>query len=298
MRTLIEASLARPRAVLLALALILVSGWLIYRDIPKEADPDIQLPIVYVSMVHEGISPEDAERLLVRPMENELRPIEGIKEMRSYALEGRGAITLEFEAGVDIDEALADVREKVDLAKAELPEDTEEPLVQEVNFALFPVLVVTLSGEVPERTLLKLARDLRDEIEGVANVLEVEIAGDREELLEIVIDPLLIESYGLRQEDLLEVVERNNRLVAAGALDTGQGRFAIKVPGVFETAQDVLELPIKAVGDRVVRLGDIAEVRRTFKDPEGFARVDGRPALALEVKKRVGTNIVETIEQV
>ena len=298
MKTLIEASFARPRAVLLALALILVSGWLAYRDIPKEADPDIQLPIVYVSVVHEGISPEDAERLLVRPLETELRSIEGVKEMRSYASEGQGAVTLEFEAGVDIDEALADVREKVDIAKVELPQDSEEPLVEEVNLALFPVLVVTLAGEVPERTLLKLARDLEDEIEGLTNVLEVDIAGDREELLEVVVDPLLIESYGLKQEDLAAVVARNNRLVAAGALDTSQGRFAVKVPGVFETAQDVLDLPVKAEGDRVVRLGDIGTVRRTFKDPEGFARVAGRPALALEVKKRVGTNIVETIEQV
>jgi multidrug efflux pump len=298
LKTLIDASFARSRAVLLALALILLSGWLAYRDIPKEADPDIQLPIVYVSVPHEGISPEDAERLLVRPMETELRSIEGVKEMRSYASEGQGAVTLEFEAGVDIDEALGDVREKVDVAKVELPQDTEEPLVEEVNLALFPVLVVTLAGEVPERTLLRLARDLEDEIEGLSNVLEVDIAGDREELLEVVVDPLLIESYGLRQEDLAAVVGRNNRLVAAGALDTSQGRFAVKVPGVFETAQDVLDLPVKADGDRVVRLGDIGTVRRTFKDPEGFARVAGRPALALEVKKRVGTNIVETIEQV
>jgi multidrug efflux pump len=298
LRTLIEASLGRSRAVLLALAIILVGGWLVYRDIPKEADPDVQLPLVYVQMPHEGISPEDAERLLVRPMETELRSIEGVKQMSSYATEGMGAVTLEFEAGTNIDEALADVREKVDIAKAELPEDTEEPVVDEVNLALFPVLVVTLSGEVPERMLLGLARDLQDRIEGLPNVLEVEIAGDREELLEIIIDPLLIESYGLRHEDLLAVVQRNNRLVAAGALDTGQGRFAVKVPGVFETAGEVLDLPIKTEDDRVVRLRDIATVRRTFKDPEGFARVDGRPALALEVKKRIGANIVETIEQV
>ena len=298
MRALIEASLGRSRAVLLALAIILVSGWLVYRDIPKEADPDVQLPLVYVQLVHEGISPEDAERLLVRPMETELRSIEGVKQMSSYASEGMGAVTLEFEAGTDIDEALADVREKVDLAEAELPDDSEEPVVNEVNLALFPVLVVTLSGEAPERTLLELARQLQDAIEGLPNVLEVEIAGDREELLEVIIDPLLLESYGLRYEDLLAVVQRNNRLVAAGALDTGHGRFAVKVPGVFETADDVLGLPIKAEADRVVRLRDIATVRRTFKDPEGFARVNGRPALALEVKKRIGANIVETTEQV
>ncbi|HMR33266.1 MAG TPA: efflux RND transporter permease subunit [Geminicoccaceae bacterium] len=298
MRAFIGACFASSRAVMLSLVLVLVAGIVVYRTIPKEADPDVPIPIVYVSMTHEGISPEDAERLLVRPMETELRPIEGIKEMRALASEGHASVTLEFDAGIDIDQAVADVREKVDIAKAELPADTEEPRVQEINLALFPVLVVTLSGDLPERTLLALARQLEDRIEGLPNVLDVEIAGEREELLEVVIDPLRLESFALRAEQLLAAIDRNNRLVAAGALDTGQGRFAVKVPGVFETADDLLNLPLKAEGDRVVRLRDVALVRRTFKDAEGFARVDGRPTLALEVKKRIGTNIIETIEQV
>jgi multidrug efflux pump len=298
MNRLIAASFARSRTVLLALVLILIAGTQAYQNIPKEADPDVQLPVVYVVIPHEGISPEDSERLLVRPVEQELRGLEGIKEMRSFASQGSGSISLEFDAGTDIDEALQDVRERVDIAKPELPVGTDEPLVNEVNLALFPVLVVTLSGEVPERALLGHARDLKRRIESLANVLEVKIAGEREELLEIIIDPVMVESYGLDLEELLSFVSRNNRLVAAGALDTGDGRFAVKVPGVFESAQDVLNLPIKVAADRVVRLSDVAEVRRTFKDPEGFARVDGRPALALEVSKRIGTNIVDTVEQV
>jgi multidrug efflux pump len=298
MNRLIEASFARSRTVLLALVLVLIAGTQVYRNIPKEADPDVQLPVVYVVIPHEGISPEDTERLLVRPVEQELRGLEGIKEMRSYASTGSGSISLEFDAGTDIDQALQDVRERVDLARPELPVGTDEPLVNEVNLALFPVLVVTLSGDVPERALLGHARDLKRRVEGLANVLEVKIAGEREELLEIVIDPVLVESYGLDLEQLLTFVSRNNQLVAAGALDTGDGRFAVKVPGVFQSGEDVLNLPIKVAGDRVVRLRDVAEVRRTFKDPEGFARVDGRPALALEVSKRIGTNIVDTVEQV
>jgi multidrug efflux pump len=231
-------------------------------------------------------------------MERELQVLEGLKEMRSTSSEGHASVQLEFEAGVDIDQALTDVREKVDLAKVELPDDTDEPLVEEVNLSLFPVLVVTLAGDVPERALLKVARDLQDRIEGLANVLEVDIAGDREEVVEIVIDPVRVEAYGLQLADLFTLVERNNRLVAAGAWDVGQGRFAIKVPGVFEDVQDILRMPIRIEDDRVVVLTDIATVRRTFKDPEGFARVDGRPALALEVKKRIGRNIIETIDQV
>ncbi len=143
-------------------------------------------------------------------------------------------------AGVDIDQALADVRERVDLAKSDLPDDTDEPIVNEVNLALFPVLVVTLSGDLPERALLALARHLEDRIEALTNVLDVEIAGDREELLEVVIDPLLVQSYGRQLDELLAAVSRNNRLVAAGALDTRRARFAVKVPGVFETPADVL----------------------------------------------------------
>ena len=198
MNGIIQASFSRSRTVLLALCLILVAGVQAYRDIPKEADPDISIPIVYVLMTHDGISPEDAERLLVRPMEQQLRRVEGLKEMTASASEGSASVTLEFEAGIDIDEAIADVREGADIAKADLPEETDEPLVYEVNLALFPVLVVTLSGNLPERSLLKLARDLEKRVEALPNVLDVEIGGEREELLEVIIDPLLVESYDLR----------------------------------------------------------------------------------------------------
>jgi multidrug efflux pump len=298
MNRLIEATFSRSRTVLLALLLLLVGGVEAYLEIPKEADPDVQIPIVYVSMSHDGISPEDAERLLVRPMEQQLRRVEGVKEMRSAAGEGHASVTLEFDAGTDIDEALADIREGADIAKADLPEETDEPLVYEINLALFPVLVVTLAGDIPERSLLQLGRELEKRIEALPEVLDVEIGGEREQLLEVVVDPLLVESYDLQLDEILGIVGRNNRLVAAGALDTGEGRFAIKVPGVLETADDLLAMPVKTIGDRVVRIKDIAELRPTFKDAEGFARVDGRPALALEVSKRIGSNIIETVQKV
>jgi len=231
---LIDAALGHARTVLASLLLILVSGSIAYKEIAKEAEPDINIPIVYVVMNHEGISPEDAERLLIRPMEQELRQIEGVKEMTASGFEGGANVTLEFEAGFDADTALDDVREKVDLAKPELPGETDEPEVHEVNFSLFPVVVVTLSGTVPERALLRLGRDLRDRIEGLAEVLQVQIAGDREELVEILIDPVKIESYELSVIDTVDAVRASNLLVAAGAQDTGLGRFTLKVPGLFE----------------------------------------------------------------
>jgi len=298
MRAIIDAAIGRSRTVIGALALILVTGAIAFNDIPKESEPDINIPIIYVSMNHDGISPEDAERLLIRPMEQELRSIEGVKEMTAKGFEGGANVTLEFDAGFDVDTALNDVREKVDLAKPELPEETDEPTVHEVNFSLFPVLVVTLAGDLPQRTLLRLARDLRDEIEGIPTVLEAQIAGDREELVEILIDPVKVESYGLSVIDTVNAVRASNLLVAAGAQDTGRGRFAIKVPGLFESVSDITGMPVKTEGDSVVTLGDIGEVRRSFKDVESVARVGGLPAVAIEVSKRTGENLIDTVGRV
>jgi len=298
MNAIIDAAISHGRTVIASLILIMVAGSVAYVDIPKESDPDIDIPIIYVSMKHDGISPEDAVRLLVRPMEQELRSIEGVKEMRSTANEGQASVLLEFEAGFDADQALQDVREKADIAKNELPEETEDPIVNEVNVGLFPVLVVTVAGEIPERALVRIARRLRDDIEGLPGVLEADLAGDREEVLEVILDPVKLESYNISPTELVRVVTQNNQLIAAGAMDTGSGRFSIKVPGLFKTAKDVLELPIKVNGDGVVTLSDVTTVRRGFKDASSFARLNGQPAIALEVKKRLGENVISTIDDV
>ena len=298
MGRLIEFALQKNRSVLVVFAFLLVSGFIALNSMPKESEPDVAAPFIYVSMIYDGISPEDAERLLVRPMESELKSIEGVKEMSSVASEGHASVTLEFDAGFDSKTALQDVREKVDLAKVELPEGAEEPEVHEVNVALFPVMSIGLSGPVPERQLLMIARDLRDDIEALQGVLEVEIGGDREEMLELIVDPVVLETYNVSLEDVFNIVGRNNQLVAAGALDTGHGRMVMKVPGVIESPVDLLEMPVKVYQGQVVKFGDVAQIRRTFKDPEGFARVNGQPAFALEVKKRIGANIIGTLDEV
>lgn len=289
---------SKTRSVLLALAFILIAGTWAYVNIPKEANPDIKIPVVYVLMTHQGISPEDAERLLVRPMEVELRSVEGVKEMKSQAMDGMAAVTLEFNAGYDIDKALEDVRTKVDVAKKDLPADTDEPQVKEINFAKLPVVTVNLYGPVSERVLLTLARRLKDDIQALKQVLAVETVGDREELLEVVVDPLRLEAYNIDTNFLLQAISGNNQLVAAGALDTGKGRFGIKVPGLIENAEDVFNLPIKVNGDTVVKLGDVASIRRTYKDVASMARFDGQPSVALEVSKRLGENLIDTVARV
>ena len=295
MNGLIAAAFARSRTVLLGFLLLLVFGVAAYQAIPKEAEPDVAIPVVFVSLMHEGISPEDAERLLIKPMEKELQSVEGLDEMRAVAMEGYAYLQLDFEAGFDSDQAVRDVREKVDRAKPELPPATEEPVVQEVDTSLFPVLTVGLSGPVAERTLVRLARNVRDDLEALPGVLEVPIGGMREDVLEVLVDPLVMDTYNLSYEQLFQLIQRNNQLVAAGAMDTGAGRMVVKVPGVLETYQDVMNLPVKVIGGTTVAFQDVASVRRTYKDPDSFARIGGQPALVLEVRKRSEANIIETV---
>ncbi|WP_406565111.1 efflux RND transporter permease subunit [Marinobacter vulgaris] len=280
------------------LLFLILGGIAAFQALPKEANPDVTIPMIYVSMTLEGISPEDAERLLIRPMEQELRSLEGIKEMRGTASEGHASVMLEFDAGFDPDMALQDVREKVDTARSKLPREADEPRVNEINVALFPVMSVGLSGPLSERELVTIARRLQDAIEGIPEVLEVDIGGDREDLLEVVVDPQVLESYGIDFDQLASLVSRNNQLVAAGSLDTGAGRMTMKVPGVIESVEDVMSMPIKVDGDTVVTFGDVAMLQRTFKDPTGYARINGEPALVLEISKRAGANIIETVGQV
>jgi multidrug efflux pump len=296
MRNPVDYAISHSRLTLSVLLFLLVAGLVAYIAIPKEAEPDVSIPIVYVNVTQRGISPEDAERLILRPLETSLKSVSNMKEMRSSAFEGGGYVLLEFEAGFDSDVALADVRAKVDDARADLPADADEPHVQEVNLSLFPVLVVALGGDVPERTLLQLARQAETAIEQVPGVLSAELRGARDEAVEIIAEPMLMKSYDIALDDLVRSFSAGNSLVAAGALEGASGRFAVKVPSLIETPEDILRFPVAVSGDAAVTLGDIAEVRPTFKDPTSITRVNGKPAIAIEVSKRTGANLIDTVD--
>jgi multidrug efflux pump len=298
MNALIDAAFSRTRVVMMALVLLLTVGTVAYVSIPKEANPEIPLPLVYVSTTLDGISPGDAERLLIEPMEAEFGAIEGVTKMSSEATEGFASVQIEFQAGGDIDEALQKVRDAADRVDGELPDDATDLRITEINTALFPIITVMLSGPVPERTLNDLAEAARDALEAIPGVLEVDVGGAREEFMEVLIDPTVFQTYNLGFEEVINQIQRNNRLIAAGAIETGGGRIVLKVPGLIEDLDDVLAMPIKVRGDTVVTFGDVGVIRRTFEDPSSFARVDGQPALSLEVKKRSGANIIETVEAV
>ncbi|NEY90161.1 efflux RND transporter permease subunit [Tabrizicola oligotrophica] len=295
---LVEFAIRNTRLTLSILVFLILSGAMAYMTIPKEAEPDIKIPIIYVSMHYEGISPEDSERLLLRPMETALKSIQGIKKMTATAYQGGGNVLMEFQAGADLDKALTDVRNKVDDARRDLPTEADEPTVNEVNISEFPVLVVTLSGDVPERVLTAAGRTLRDRIEEIPGVLEAGLRGTRDDLVEIIIDPAKLSSYGLRPDTMIAGVMANNQLIAAGSMEGAEGRYAIKVPSLIETAEDVARLPVVASETAVVRALDLAEIRPTHKDPETITRLDGKPAVAIEVSKRIGANLIETVDAV
>jgi len=299
MKTIIEGALSRKRAVLMVLMFLLIAGVSAYINIPKESDPDVPIPVIYVSVGHEGIAPEDAERQLLRPLEQELRGIEGVKEIKSTASSGHASAVIEFYTDIDIKSALIDVREQVSQAKSKLPQDSDEPIVKQVTLATEnPALTILLSGSAPERAMITLARLMQDKLESFAEILEVNIGGDREDMVEILVDPLLMESYQLNMTDIYNLISRNNRLVAAGVIDNGKGRFPIKVPSVFSSVKDVMEMPIKVTGDKVITFADVAQIRRTFKDSASYVRVNGLPTVSLEVIKRPGENIIETVDKV
>lgn len=297
MTGLIDAAFSRIRVVLTALLVVTIFGATAYQTIPREAEPDISAPFVLITLPLPGISPEDGERLLVRPTELELQSVEGLVQMDSLAYDGAAQIILEFATTIDIDQAILDVREAIDRAKTDYPSSAEEPVVTEFNLQNeFPILTTIIYGDAPERAIYRVAKRLEDRLRGVSGVLEARLTGAREELLEVIVRPEILQSYGLTAAEVVQAVTANNQLVTAGAADFADGRFQVKAPGLIKTAADVSVIPVRVNGDRIVTVGDLAEVRRTFVDRQGYALFNGRPAIGVEITKRAGANIIETIE--
>ncbi len=298
MTGIVDWAAAHTRMVLALLVISVGAGLFSYFSLPKEGAPNIDVPVLFISVPLPGVSARDSERLLVKPLETEMRGLDGLKQMTGIASENHAGMLLEFDFGWDKQATLATVRGKLDQAKTEFPEGAHSPTIREVNLSQFPVLVVSLSGEVPERTLLKLSKELQREIESLSSVLEANLTGHRDEMVEVLMDPLKMESYRVTAQELLTVFDRNNQLIAAGSVESATARFSVTVPGAFETLEDIRTLPVKVSGDRVVRLGDVTEIRRTFEDATGRARFNGAKSISLQVKKRTGENIIETVEAV
>jgi multidrug efflux pump len=298
MSGIVDWAAGRARMVLAFILLSLVVGGYAYSTLPKEGEPDIEIPALFVSVQFPGISAADSETLLVKPMETELADLDGLKQMTGTASENYAGVALEFEFGWDKTKIMADVRDAMSTAESQFPEGYEKYSINEINFSEFPIIIVNLTGPVPERTMSRVARDLQDDLEALDAVLEAGLAGDRDEMLEVLIDPLRLEAYNVTAGELINVVQNNNQLIAAGEVETDQGTFAVKIPSSFDEPRDVYSLPVKTNGDRVVTLGDLAQINLTFEDRQGTARFNGEKTLALQVVKRKGFNLIDTAAQV
>ncbi|MFV0515639.1 MAG: efflux RND transporter permease subunit [Jhaorihella sp.] len=298
MNGIVDWAASRARMVLAFIVISLLVGGFAYANLPKEGEPDIEVPALFISVQFPGISAQDSESLLIKPMETELADLDGLKKMTATAAENYAGVALEFEFGWDKTAITADVRDAMNAAQASFPAGAEQYSITEFNFSEFPIVIVNLTGDVPERTMARIAKELQDELESLDAVLEAGIAGNRDEMVEVVIDPLRLESYNVTAPELIRVVQNNNQLIAAGEIETDQGTFSIKIPSSFDEAHDIYNLPVKTNGDRMVTLGELARINYTFEDRKGTARFDGENTVALQVVKRKGFNLIDTVDQV
>ena len=292
---LIEIAMGRKRSMILIMVGIVIFGVVARLSIPTESEPRVEIPYFVITVVHEGISPEDATRLLIRPIELELKALDNVKEITGTGAEHMAFISVEFDASMDIDVAMADVREAVDRAKPELPITAEEPVVTETASTDFPIVQINLVSEkASERLVLDTARALRDRIETIPGIRSVVIQGHRDEVLEITVEPARLLANGITVEQLIVALTRNNQLIPAGSLDSGKGSIALKIPSVVEEAGDLVDLPLFTDGETVVTLGDVATVRRTFKDRTHYVRANGKQSVSLFPYRQVGANSIDT----
>ncbi len=296
MNALIALAFRNKKVVLTLMTMILITGFWAYGAITKEQQPDISFPNFLISVGHDGISPEDAEQLLIKPLEVELRNLQDVDKIFAVGREGGAYVIIEFDPETNQDRARQDVREAVDAAKSRLPDDSLEPVVREFGTADNPSITVVLYGTLPQTVMTRVVRDSREALEAHPLILEANTRGEREHMLEVLVDEAKLATYNISPTELFNIVQANNRLVAAGALDTGQGRFSIRVDGLVQTAQDLFSLPVKRSDTGVVTLGELARVQRTFKEPRTLARYGGFPAYTINVVKRGEANVVETTD--
>ena len=293
MTKIIDWAAKRTRMVLAFIVISVIAGAAAYSFLPKEGEPEIDIPVIFISVPYAGISAEDSEKLLVRPMETELAELEGLRKLSGTAAEGYGSIVLEFEFGWDREETISNVRELMKTAEANFPEGAEKYSISTVDMFDLALILVN-SGGVPGRTLRTLSQQLKERLERLESVDQVLLVGEREEMLEVLINPLLLESYNLTAGDLIKVIVNNNRAVAAGEVETNQGIFSLKIPSGYQDYQDIYDLPVKVVGDSVITLGELAEIRLTFKDRDGTARYNDVDSIGLYIFKRTGYSLIET----
>ncbi len=284
--------------VYVLLVLFLVFGSFCYWVLPRESNPEIVVPILIVTTVYEGVTPADIEALVTIPIERKLTGLSDVKSMESDSAEGISVIKIEFEADTDIDMALQKVRDKVDQAKPDIPEAADDPSITEVNISDLPVMFLSLTGTAGLPLLTNVAEDLEDAIESIKGVLDVKVVGGVEREIQIIVDPDRATEYGISMADLVTLARVENVNTPAGSVELGEAKFSVRVPGEFQSAEEINGLIVKAGPEGIVYMRDIAEVRDGFKDTETLSRLNGRDAVTLTISKRAGENVIKVAEKV
>jgi len=288
-----DTAVSQRISVLVLALIILVFGTYCYRVLPRESEPDITIPNVFVSTSYKGVASKDIETSITIEIEKKLKGLEGVKKIHSVSSEGLSSINIEFVTGTDIDDALQKVRDRVDEAKNELPADLEEdPSVFEVNFSELPIVVFSLSGTCGIVCLKEIADDLKDDIEAIQGVLEAEVTGGIEREIRVEVFPEKLAYYNIPIFALQNVVTQENRNTSGGVIRLGEGRFQLRVPGEFESPDDIYHLIVGTHKGQAVYLKDVARVIDGFKDETSRSRLNGREAVNIMVKKRAGENII------
>ena len=291
-------SLAHKTSIFVMLVIIVIAGLGAYINLPLESFPDIKQPVVFVACPYPGVSPADMETLVVNPIEDKLKEINKIKKLSSSSKEGYANITAEFEPDIDVDEAVRKVREKVDLAKPDLPNDFEDPIIQELNFESVPIILVSITGEQSLVRLKDIAEDLEDEFKDISGVLDVNISGGLEREVKVNVDPSRLRYYNLGLKDINEAIRDENVTLPGGSTESGDLKWTVRVPGEFESIDEIRNIVVKAKNGAPVYLKDLADVYFGFKDETSYSRLDGKPSVTLSVSKRSGENIIRITDEV
>ncbi len=277
---------------------VILLGFMSYLSLPRESTPSITIPIVFVATPYFGVSPADIENLVTQPIEKHLEELSNVKEISSTSSEGISTVVIEFETDVDINNALQKVREEVDLARAEIPDDAEESTIQEINFDDIPILVINVAGTHSLVTLKDIAEDLEQRIEQIPGVLDVSVAGGLEREVQVNVDPDRLVYYGLELDDIIETIRQENLNMPGGSIKTGTLRYAVRVPGEFTTPEEIGSLVVETRNRQPIAIEDVAEVRFGFKEETSFARLNGLPCVTLNVQKRSGENLIQIADAV
>ncbi len=293
-----DVSIDNRTSVFILVFIIILIGITSYVRLPRESSPDIQIPLVIISTPYFGVSPEDIESLITQPIEKEVNAIAEVKKITSASYEGYSIIRVEFESGFDIDEALQKIRDKVDKAETELPDDVDKPDIIEINFSEFPIITYTIAGPQGLVKLKDIADDMKDEIENVEGVLEVKISGGLEREVQVEVDMNKLIHYNIRFDDVIDAISNENRTIPGGSIDVNNSSFLVRVPGEFDQPFIIQDLIVKIKEGKPIYVKDVADVIYSFKERSTYSRLNEVECVTVNVSKRVGANIIDIADQV